>query len=375
VLLFYIPFIFGGVVMAKNTVPRLGKPDSTEIIIMDEANTMSSNSESELRSTLNQFYKKSGIVPAVITVEDTKWTGSIENYAYTRYLAEFTDEMHWLIVCSSPSGTSEAMQGNDTDAVLTDYIGDVFKSRLKVDLTEQDMETGAAINDAFNYIMPQIRKPSLVDKIKGLGPALFLFLFVGVHAFFMAGFYELKYRKAVYDPDPNEANQPDQAEINRAGIAAAIAQNYDMNRTLPRADYQNYGSSANGYQNTSYGQNYGNQAGGYMADAYSAGGVQNMNGTQNAGGYMQDAYPSGAQNYGQSSYGAQGSSNGYMQDAYPSAQSYSTPQYGVNSSYDNNGEMPEIGLPQPVPPGCTTCSSCGNVYHVSEGRCPLCGGK
>ena len=236
--------------------------------------------------------------------------------------------------------------------------------------------------------MPRIRKPGISDVLKGLGPALLLFLFVGFHAFFMSGLYELKYKKAVYDPDPDEANQ---LGLNAAGAAAGIAQNYgtgvDTNRVLPRADYQNYGSSGNGYQNASYGQNeyqnYGTQTGGYMADAYSAGGVQNMSGTQNSGGYMQDAYSSvGVQNnnqpYGQNSFSTQGSSNagGYMPAANPTSQNYSTPQYGANSSNNNDsGEMPEIGLPQPVPPGCTTCSSCGNVYHISDRKCPLCGGK
>ena len=92
-----------------SSTPSLKKPDSTEIIIKDEADVITSQDESELRSVLRDFYKKSGVVPSVITVEDTKWNGNIESYAYTRYLSEFTDEMHWLIVYSDPSADFEPM--------------------------------------------------------------------------------------------------------------------------------------------------------------------------------------------------------------------------------------------------------------------------
>ncbi len=438
VLLFYIPFIFGGLFMVKtSSTPSLKKPDSTEIIIKDEADVITSQDESELRTVLRDFYKKSGVVPSVITVEDQKWKDIVfdkenwerpsEYYAYTRYLSEFNDEMHWLIVYSDPSADFEPMQGNNTDAVLTEDIGDIFINRLETNLKDKNTGVGASVSNAFETIMPLISKPSLFDRLASLGPAIFLFLFVGFHAFFMAGLYDLKYKRAVYDPDPDEARQLGNAA---AGAAAGITQNYgtsaDMSRAYPQSGYQNYGNSyasaGNGYQNPVYGQS-GAQNGGYMQDIGMPGGMQTQDQSygqsgyqtqyaQNNGGYMQNAYPnSGAQSlnssYGQSSaqsYGAQSDSSGYMPEvglpggiqnnsqAYgqSSVQNYgvqnNAPAYGQNSYgtaenrnnssvSDRNDTAVGTSRPQPVPPGCTTCSSCGNVYHISDRRCPLCGGK
>ncbi|MBP0978298.1 MAG: hypothetical protein J6P89_08995, partial [Oscillospiraceae bacterium] len=259
------------------------------------------------------------------------------------------------------------------------------------------------------------------------------FLFVGFHAFFMTGLYDLKYKRAVYDPDPDEARQlGNSAAGAAAGIAAAagITQNYgtsaDMSRAYPQSGYQNYGNSyasaGNGYQTPAYGQS-GAQNGGYMQDIGMPGGMQTQDQSygqsgyqtqyaQNNGGYMQNTYPNGGaqslnSSYGQSgaqSYGAQSGSSGYMPEVglpggiqnnsqangQSGVQSYgvqnNAPAYGQNSygtaeswnnssGSDRNGTAAGTSRPQPVPPGCTTCSSCGNVYHISDRRCPLCGGK
>lgn len=357
-------------------------------------------------------------------VEDTKWQGSIENYAYTRYLSEFTDEMHWLIVYSDPSASFEAMQGDNTDAVLTEDVGDIFKNRLRTNLNDKNTGVGASVSSAFETIMPLISKPGLFDRLISLGPALFLFLFVGVHAFLMSGLYELKYKRAVYDPDPDEARQlGNSAAGAAAGIAAAagITQNYGasagMSRAYPQSGYQNYGNSyasaGNGYQTPAYGQSGVQNGSGYMQEIGVPGGTPVQNQTYGQSGYQaQYTQNSGAQgqnsSYGQSSaqnYGAQNGSSGYMPEVslsggiqnnspsygQSSVQNYgvqnNAPAYGQNSygtaeSWNNSSGVSDsndtaagISRPQPVPPGCTTCSSCGNVYHVSEGRCPLCGGK
>ena len=234
-LLFYIPFILVlGVTMTKLSPVSFKKPDSTEIIIKDEADAITSDGESELRSVLSQFNKKSGVVPAVITVDESQWENTtLENYAYTRYLSEFTDEMHWLIVYSDPADgvnwSFEGMQGDDTVNIITNNAADTFNSRLTVNLDTEGSEVGSSISDAFEYIMPQVRKPRLTDVLKSFGPAWFIFLFLAFHAFIMSGISDLKYKKAKYDPDPDEANQ---LGTKAAGAAAGIAQNNDTGVNL-----------------------------------------------------------------------------------------------------------------------------------------------
>ena len=212
--LFYLPFI--GVAIFLIGTPfksmlGLNKPADTEIIIKDEAEVLSGNTE--LMKSLDAFYEKSGIVPAVITVNESVWKnrGDLENYAYNRYLAEFDDEMHWLIVFSAPEDEEnwsfEGIQGNDTDPILTENVTARFNSTLVLNFNNEDMSIEKAIADSFDSITPGLKKPGIKAYLPQLAPGLFVLAFVSFHAYFMLGLNELKYRKAVYDPDPNEATQ------------------------------------------------------------------------------------------------------------------------------------------------------------------------
>ena len=410
VLLFYVPFLAGiymGVgAEVQKTIQQQKGPVDNEIIVSDEADVLDSQEERTLRDTLNMFYNKSGIVPAVVTVKDEDWVKQptttdtvsisygtkeqwLESYAYERYLSEFRDESHWLIVYSKPADENdwhfEGMQGNDTDNVLTENITSCFNSRLTMDLEAKKKTVGGCLQDSFDYIMPMVKKPGLMSVISNFLPALFVFLFLFVHAYFMAGLYELKYRKAEYDPDPNENEQ-------LRGVTPSAPSGYGTQQTdtgygTPQIGLD-YGTPVN--MNNGYAQNQYASAGSQYQTGYDQNGYQY--GYQNSGtSYAQNNYGTNS-TYGQSSYQSYG--NGYQNgygDLMPgvSANHNSYGQgtqnqsgFGQSSassySYGNasdSGSMPEIGLPQPVPPGCTTCSSCGNVYHVAEGRCNLCGGK
>lgn len=81
----------------------LGAKD-TEIIIKDSANVL--HNEEELRPILDEFAKKTGIIPIIMTVNNENWMPhykNIEDYAYQLYMQSCNDECHWLIVYSEQS--------------------------------------------------------------------------------------------------------------------------------------------------------------------------------------------------------------------------------------------------------------------------------
>ena len=88
--------------MLKPALKVLPKNYDHTIIIKDEANVI--NDEAALKKELERFRDKTGVTPSVVTVHNETWAnyGRLEEYAYDRYLREFDDEMHWLIVYSEP---------------------------------------------------------------------------------------------------------------------------------------------------------------------------------------------------------------------------------------------------------------------------------
>ena len=79
-------------------------------------------------SIFHLFRDKTGVTPAIITVDNREWKGyynDLENYAYDRYVNMFPDEKHWLIVYSS-----DLAAANDTymASILVKSIPKVFSS-------------------------------------------------------------------------------------------------------------------------------------------------------------------------------------------------------------------------------------------------------
>ena len=211
----YLPFLIPvGSMLVTPIAKRFQKYD-TRIIVKDEANVIKDNSS--LENALSDFYKKTHITPAVVTVHNESWQSNystLEDYAYDRYLAEFDDEMHWLIVYSEPTAPDstfndwywEGMQGDDTDGVLTTYVTGQFNMDFQERLEANSADLGTNLADSFNVATKLAKKPGILPPLHQIAPALFMLGFLLFHAYFMLGLNELKYRNAELDPDdPNEA--------------------------------------------------------------------------------------------------------------------------------------------------------------------------
>lgn len=153
----------------------------------------------ELRNSLVAFYNRTGISPAVITVENSDWQGyysDLENYAYDLYVNHFADESHWLIVYSTPDGYSssdgfedwywEGMQGNDTDDVLTESVTNSFNDELQKNLTARTRYTvSSAISTSFDDLTPTVMKSKVNWTM--LFTSIAILAFVCLHACLMIG--------------------------------------------------------------------------------------------------------------------------------------------------------------------------------------------
>ena len=144
----------------------------TEIIIQDNTDQLSDREEQELREIFEQFQDKTGITPALVTVQNDSWKGSTSSFekrAYSTYLTLFHDESHWLICYSNdPDSTGyddwywEGMQGDDTDPILTNRITQSFTKNVQRYLLDRDHYTvGEAFMQGFRDIEPKLMKRSI----------------------------------------------------------------------------------------------------------------------------------------------------------------------------------------------------------------------
>lgn len=207
ILLFYIPFVIALYFMAKDMIlpPKKLKTDyNTAIAVRDNIDVLEDTEK--LKRSLQAFYDKTGISPAVFTVYNEDWQdrySNLENYAYDLYVNAFPDEKHWLIVYSEPKEPDpefnewywEGMQGDDTDPILTYDKAEIFNNKLQRYLTEDSKSVSEAISFAFDELTPEMMKKE-VEPVSILTFAIFGG-FIAFHAFFMV-FYDpnKKYRNA-----------------------------------------------------------------------------------------------------------------------------------------------------------------------------------
>ena len=173
-------------------------PDARRYVYYDHHRPVYVYADYDINS-LVAFYNRTGISPAVITVENSDWQGyysDLENYAYDLYVNHFADESHWLIVYSTPDGYSssdgfedwywEGMQGNDTDDVLTESVTNSFNDELQKNLTARTRYTvSSAISTSFDDLTPTVMKSKVNWTM--LFTSIAILAFVCLHACLMIG--------------------------------------------------------------------------------------------------------------------------------------------------------------------------------------------
>ncbi|MGN0611434.1 MAG: hypothetical protein ACI4JI_06575 [Ruminiclostridium sp.] len=196
-LIFYIPFIFAVIMMLSQAfqVPSKLSVDYDPTIVIED-NIGAVSDESALREAMKDFYNETGITPALITDSNSAWKGkysSLENYAYDLYVNRFYDEKHWLIVFTTDEGADgfnnwywEGMQGNDTDNIITSSIANSFTSDVQTRLLRNDGDAGKAVTEGFEALTPTVMNARFDGET--LMFAIFILVFICIHAFFMVFF-------------------------------------------------------------------------------------------------------------------------------------------------------------------------------------------
>lgn len=150
-----------------NTKDKLKGSYDKEIIIEDNAGVI--DDEDELYDVLEDFYKKTGIVPGVLTINNEEWINDNKDFpkvALKKYTSIYDDEAHWLIVYSEPKNPDpefndwywEGIQGDRTDKIVTRKVADTFTEEVHKLLLKNSVSVDEAIAGGFKKITPGIMK-------------------------------------------------------------------------------------------------------------------------------------------------------------------------------------------------------------------------
>ncbi len=206
-LLVYIPFIFGFFLMVGEAIhnpKRIQPATEGHMCIEDNIDILSDSEESMIMNEFRDFYSQTGITPCLITGYNSDWINNysnMEEYAYYLYVNKFDDEKHFLIVYTQPEESDDfvnwyhfEMQGNDTDSIITESVGENYVNSLHTYLLQDTKYTvGEAIDNSFKDMNAHIMDFSL-DAGALVGSVLYIG-FICVHCYFMV-FYDpnKKYR-------------------------------------------------------------------------------------------------------------------------------------------------------------------------------------
>lgn len=165
---------------SKNT-----KKHEETVFINDTTDVLSDEEEFKLGSIFTEFNEKTGVMPALITVD---YKTNLEDYVLDYYVNKWDDESHWLIAYCSKSGTAktnwkyEIAQGYDTDDILYDSIKDRYFHPVLCDSLDGDSTVGESFIKAFDSLMPELLKKDFYVGIDEIMFAVVWEAFIGVFA-------------------------------------------------------------------------------------------------------------------------------------------------------------------------------------------------
>ena len=163
------------------------RPDS---YVWDEAGII--EDDESLNDVLEEYNDETGACPVVYTTVFGEYSeyGSLEDFAYRKYVTEFDDEKHYLLVLAVPedqigsylmSGAKirsfawEIMIGDDTNGLYDNYESSFIRDVQNG--LEDGEEPGEVLEDAFTNLLAldkkAISKPVFLN-LKVIAPLLFI---------------------------------------------------------------------------------------------------------------------------------------------------------------------------------------------------------
>ena len=171
------------------------------------------DNEEGLLAEMKKFHETTMICPVIYTVTNEEWLkepyGNLADYTMYVYTSNFSDEQHFVFVYSVPESQVkdvqnksikvpdyywEAVQGNETDPVITEGFFRRIRNSIQNDL-EDGKGADVAFTNAFKKAnsQAQVVKPFtakwIFENISGMTPVMivggffFLFLFVTIRSY------------------------------------------------------------------------------------------------------------------------------------------------------------------------------------------------
>lgn len=163
-IIFLLIFLSGPVSMMIEALKPIEKieplPEYENVHIQDNASIF--NDTTTVESSLKSFENVTGICPYIITVYDCEWNQKYEGlsiYADYLYNKTFSDDQHFLLVCSIDDNTSTSVpanisfypiEGDSTRSLLSAGVMEKFKSELSENLQTNSVTTDDAFIKTFD---------------------------------------------------------------------------------------------------------------------------------------------------------------------------------------------------------------------------------
>ncbi len=224
-----IAFIVCAVIIICSFIPP--RPITVDyddkIVIIDNIGVV--ENESNLCKALDSFKEKTGVTPAVITVNHEDWQENyfdLSNYAYDLYVNNFEDEKHCLIVYSEPAEKDpdfndwyfETMIGDDTGTILTEGKEKYLVDMLQKNFLKTSLGFDESIAEAFDACAKKITTfPTFREDYMSVAAFLAFSIMFIFGIFLLCKLYaRKKYKKYIENPNIFEVKGTDTNRIKEA---------------------------------------------------------------------------------------------------------------------------------------------------------------
>lgn len=168
------------------------KPHEDVAYIDDQIDALTNEEELELKSIFTKINEKTGVMPALVTVQSKYY---LEDYVLDYYINTWSDESHFLIAYSAKAGTLktnwsfESAQGYDTDDILYESFKDRYLLGPLTKALDSDKTVGESFIYTFNNLLPELLKEDFYVEPGEIGFLVIWEAFIAVFVAAVVGSY------------------------------------------------------------------------------------------------------------------------------------------------------------------------------------------
>ena len=169
-LIMTVIFLTSGLIFLFQTLQVPGSIPTTydtKSYYEDNAKVLNADETASLKEGFATLFDKCGVSASFISTTNSAWNktyNTIDTYALKEYQARFSDEDHWLYVCSIDDGSLAglfsaeweitAICGDSLSPVFTPRIEEKFKTRLD-SLWSDRVKANVATTSLYSYVLDE----------------------------------------------------------------------------------------------------------------------------------------------------------------------------------------------------------------------------